>query len=268
MDGDRLLRGALDVAQAISLGEPQWTLRLVTWLADELGADTVGLACWHRHDMSEVSSVNVGGPPLSAQEQQAWSEQALDYPFFAELLLRGGTAAVRTSDLVPSMREFRSSRLYAELLAPRGAVHQANFGLLDQDGDLAIVGLYRRHRDFDAPELAVLEQARGLLASACAYRRTADRLERRLSAVRTAAPRGLTAREQEVMALVASGATNEALARRLGISPRTVRKHVESVFSKLGVHSRAAAVAVWIADGGRPAAPWHGHGGDLGPGRD
>lgn len=38
------------------------------------------------------------------------------------------------------------------------------------------------------------------------------------------------------------GATNVAMARRLGISPKTVSRHLEHLYGKLGVHSRAAAV--------------------------
>jgi hypothetical protein len=47
------------------------------------------------------------------------------------------------------------------------------------------------------------------------------------------------------LALIATGCTDDQAARRLGISPRTVRKHLESVFVKADVPSRAAAVAWW-----------------------
>lgn len=51
---------------------------------------------------------------------------------------------------------------------------------------------------------------------------------------------GLTRREAEVALLLAAGLTNADLSDRLFISPHTVRRHVESVLSKLGLHSRAA----------------------------
>ena len=54
-------------------------------------------------------------------------------------------------------------------------------------------------------------------------------------------PAGLTAREVEVLRLVAQGLTNEQVAERLIISPRTVEKHLESIYGKLQVTSRAAA---------------------------
>lgn len=53
----------------------------------------------------------------------------------------------------------------------------------------------------------------------------------------------LTRREHQVVLLVAEGLTNAEIARTLWISPGTVRRHLENVFAKLGVHTRTAAVA-------------------------
>jgi DNA-binding NarL/FixJ family response regulator len=62
----------------------------------------------------------------------------------------------------------------------------------------------------------------------------------------TTAPRalgsyGLTRRETEVLHLLAEGHANAAIGLELGLSPRTVEKHVEHILDKLGVKSRAAA---------------------------
>ena len=54
-------------------------------------------------------------------------------------------------------------------------------------------------------------------------------------------PAGLTAREFEVLRLVAQGMTNAQVARELYLSPRTVHRHLNSVYNKLGTNSRAAA---------------------------
>jgi len=54
-------------------------------------------------------------------------------------------------------------------------------------------------------------------------------------------PDGLTAREVEVLRVVAQGLTNEQVAERLVISPRTVDTHLTSIYSKIGVSSRVAA---------------------------
>ncbi len=53
----------------------------------------------------------------------------------------------------------------------------------------------------------------------------------------------LTPRQREVLLLVAEGLTNADIARRLWISPGTVRRHLENVFAKLDVHTRTAAAA-------------------------
>jgi DNA-binding NarL/FixJ family response regulator len=53
----------------------------------------------------------------------------------------------------------------------------------------------------------------------------------------------LTFRELEVLNLVAEGMTNGEIAQRLWISPGTVRRHLENIYEKLGVHTRTAAVA-------------------------
>lgn len=60
---------------------------------------------------------------------------------------------------------------------------------------------------------------------------------------RAAAPGGLSAREAEVVRLVARGHTNRQIATTLGISERTVDRHVSNIFTKLDVSSRAAATA-------------------------
>ena len=53
----------------------------------------------------------------------------------------------------------------------------------------------------------------------------------------------LSAREREVLALVAEGATNDAIARTLGVSPRTVERHLANVYAKLGLEGRSARAA-------------------------
>jgi DNA-binding NarL/FixJ family response regulator len=56
-----------------------------------------------------------------------------------------------------------------------------------------------------------------------------------------AAPGGLTAREQEVLALLAQGLPDREISRQLFISERTVNHHVSAVLAKIGVTSRTAA---------------------------
>jgi HD-GYP domain-containing protein (c-di-GMP phosphodiesterase class II)/DNA-binding CsgD family transcriptional regulator len=62
-----------------------------------------------------------------------------------------------------------------------------------------------------------------------------------LSQIRVPEVITLTTREQEVLTILARGLTNKEIARALGISPKTAGSHVENIYRKLGVGSRAAA---------------------------
>jgi DNA-binding CsgD family transcriptional regulator len=78
----------------------------------------------------------------------------------------------------------------------------------------------------------------------------ADALAARLSVIPAPAyPAGLSAREVEVLALVAHGLTNPQVAERLFLSPRTIDQHLRSIYNKLGVSTRAAATHFAVAHG-------------------
>ncbi len=57
---------------------------------------------------------------------------------------------------------------------------------------------------------------------------------------------GLTSREGEVLSWLSKGKTNRDIAQILGLSPRTVDKHLEQIYSKLGVENRTAAAAMAV----------------------
>jgi DNA-binding NarL/FixJ family response regulator len=98
------------------------------------------------------------------------------------------------------------------------------------------------------------ERARALLSQALAtanelgmvrLKRLATALARKVGILDQAHPAGLSSRELEVLELVAEGLTNAEIGAVLYISARTVAQHLRSVYNKLGVNSRAAAVARW-----------------------
>jgi len=66
---------------------------------------------------------------------------------------------------------------------------------------------------------------------------------------RRSGPAGLSARELEVLVLLTRGLSNAGIARELVISPKTVSRHLEHVYAKLGVSTRAAATLVAIQHG-------------------
>jgi DNA-binding CsgD family transcriptional regulator len=98
---------------------------------------------------------------------------------------------------------------------------------------------------------ALLDEARALclpLDALPALERI-ERLAARLAATADALPAGLTAREAEVLRLVAAGMSNAEIAERLFLSPNTVRAHVAHVLAKVGVHNRAAATEFALRHG-------------------
>lgn len=98
-------------------------------------------------------------------------------------------------------------------------------------GDRALRGVLPASAATRQISAAVLALAEGLTV----------RLPGAAPAVTSLAP-VLTPREREVLALVGDGMSNKTIARKLGISAHTVKYHLEAVFTKLDVRSRAEAV--------------------------
>jgi len=102
----------------------------------------------------------------------------------------------------------------------------------------ARLAVIRHYREFDEREQLLLALLRPHLAAA--YRRGMER--------RTAG-KALTNRQRSVLQLVARGWSNEEIARALIVSKGTVRKHLDNAYRRLGVSSRAAAVARAFPEG-------------------
>ena len=105
-----------------------------------------------------------------------------------------------------------------------------------------LVGLACRALGDDDTASLELEAARATFARLGAAT-DRDRVDALLERGGTPPRHGLTAREHEVLRLVAAGKTNRAIADELVLSARTVDRHVSNIFVKLGVSSRAAATA-------------------------
>lgn len=132
-----------------------------------------------------------------------------------------------------SARELRRNPWYAEIMRPRGEKYQLKLWLPGPRETVRGFVFIRcaDERDFVERDRAVLTLLRPHLAS------IRERWEGRHR------PPALTAREQQIIELVATGMTNKQIAAELYLSPVTVRKHLENVMAKLGVHTRTAAVA-------------------------
>ena len=138
-------------------------------------------------------------------------------------------------------RELHRTRIYAQWFRPQGVEQQLTVGL---DAPLWHTKVFLFSRDsgarFSDRDCAVLDVLRPYLApvTSCGRREAGSQS----SDVRDDALNGLTTRERQVIDLVADGLTNAEVAERLWISPGTVRRHLENVYGKLGVHTRTAAV--------------------------
>jgi len=98
----------------------------------------------------------------------------------------------------------------------------------------------------DAPPDEVIAAVRAVAAGGAPLDPRAARVL--LDRQRTARPsRSLSAREREVLGLLAQGLPNKQIARRLGISDRTVKAHLTNVFQQLGVTDRTQA-ALWAKE--------------------
>ena len=150
-----------------------------------------------------------------------------------------------------SLQELAGPRVLAAIARPRrepswtGTRHEVGFRLPSEAGRELAVGLLRDDRDFTKGERDLLNRARPFLIqayrNALAYSTAAPSSPEVMDPALIAA--GLTAREAEVMRRVAQGSSNRDVARQLGLSDRTVQKHLEHVFRKLAVTTRSAASA-------------------------
>jgi DNA-binding CsgD family transcriptional regulator/molybdopterin converting factor small subunit len=121
----------------------------------------------------------------------------------------------------------------------------AAWARLGQPYDAALAWLGSRDEAGLRHALAAFDELGARTAAAAARRRMKDlglsAIPRGPRPATRAAPAGLTAREQEVLALLAEGLPDRDIAARLFISERTVHHHVSAVLAKIGVSSRTAA---------------------------
>ena len=148
--------------------------------------------------------------------------------------------AVRWSDLL-SRRRLQRLDVYAEVGRPLNAEYELELWLLTPEGVAGGFAFDRCERDFSERDLRVLDTLRPHLVQ----------LWRNARRRPPAADGLLTPREREILAWVARGKTNREIAAGLYLAPGTVRKHLDNVYAKLGVGSRAGAVARAFLGSGR-----------------
>jgi DNA-binding NarL/FixJ family response regulator len=108
-----------------------------------------------------------------------------------------------------------------------------------------LLALHRSQRDFTDNQVEQLEAVRRPLTAALTFRAELSRAAAGLQL--PSASYAPTQREKEVLALMSRGWTDARIGHHLGITERTVRKHLEHVYERAGVGGRAAAAAWWAA---------------------
>lgn len=206
----------------------------ITYLAEEVdgwvdatrpgeGDEERGIAVNELPSVAEMAAVCRSEDPIAIRRQLGSRETLMFSDFFTQ-------------------RQLRRMRFHAEYLRYYDVNHRIS---LRVPADPHVVVLFdRKSLEFGERDRLVLDLLQPHLG-----RIYAEHVQRR----RSVAGARLTPRETEVLELVADGKTNGDIARALWVSPGTVRKHLENAFAKLGVQTRTAAAARFLAlaDAGR-----------------
>jgi DNA-binding NarL/FixJ family response regulator len=194
-------------------------------------------------------------PPFPARAHAIFARHAFENPLVVRYQRTGDGGAYRFSD-VGSQAELHATSLYREFYAKIGLRHQIALVLPHDRDRILAIALSRREYDFSDTERDLLDTARPFLIqayrNAIQHTRLTEQLalrshDRRLPLAEPAlaealAARRFTRRQAEVLSWVATGRSNRAVAELLGLSERTVHKHLEACFHKLAVHTRDDAV--------------------------
>ena len=169
-----------------------------------------------------------------------------DYDYSRWHLQTAQSSILRTSDLMSDV-EREKTAIYKRCFEPYGLHYSVDISIMHKGRLLGLVALYRQkvQGDFTDRELFMLQ----LLAehlNARFYSEIAGEAEPagdhqlQKSAMRY----GLSERETEIVALITSGMSNDAVSEALSITPNTLKKHLQHIYEKTGIHSRNRLVSL------------------------
>jgi len=223
--GDPDARASLDEAWelAVRSGEPGWLVPVAAARAE---------LAWLSGDLPGTLAASAPLLDQIAPARRAW--------YVADLALwvwRAGGSVPETECAEPvALQRQGRWRAAAEAWHRLGCRYHAALACYESDDPAALV---------DA--LATLDRLGARPAAARVRRRLSElgvrSVPRGPRAAARAHPFGLTARQQEVLATLALGLSNDEIGSRLFVSPKTVDHHISAILAKLNVRSRDAAVA-------------------------
>ncbi|MGW1379531.1 response regulator transcription factor [Streptomyces sp. NPDC002446] len=174
---------------------------------------------------------------LSEDVREAFAREAATDSLVRHTVSGSGTPMRRST--LQTRREFHALAAYTDVYRPFGAEQQLAMsfpaGYAEGVPRKVCMAISRSGSDFSDDDVAAAALLRTRLSHAL------DRLAPPLSV-----PPPVTRRESAVLTLLARGLTNQQIARRLAISPRTVDKHLEHAYAKLRVGSRVEAANAWL----------------------
>ena len=189
-------------------------------------------------------------PAVPQQLHEVWAQYGHENPLIERFARTRDTRPYRLSDVL-SRDEFHVLALYREFYAVLGVEHQIAFVIEVSPPRYVGVALSRRSRDFSDFERTLLDRARPYLIEIYRAAHATAALHAQLAAwgpggeqTERLVKRGLTPREAAILERVAHGQANSAIAAALGVSERTIGKHLERCYRKLGVKNRSQAAAI------------------------
>jgi DNA-binding CsgD family transcriptional regulator len=254
-DLDAVLARIGELQRAEAAGE--FTETLLAAVRSLISCDVVG---WNEFDL-RTGDFRTRGYPEGYLTEKRLETLDGENPILTHVTRERRREALTMSDFLDE-RAFRDSPLYTEYFRDLGVLDQMSV-FLDVGDPMVTLALNRYRRGFSERDRAVLSVLGAHAATAYAALRERLWLRRRVrmltgeadgefASFRSGARAlGLTERQIDILVLAARALTNREIAERLVVSPRTIDKHFENIFDRLGVRTRTAAIDRAFAPGQR-----------------
>jgi DNA-binding CsgD family transcriptional regulator len=150
----------------------------------------------------------------------------------------GQATVVISNSMIMADAEWCNTAMFKEFYEPNGYFHNCDMFFRQNDRIVAVLSLVRRTADrpFTAREVEILDQVQPFIEYSLGKIYISSRVHNRSN---LSVQYGLTAREMDVVEIALTGVGNKVLSKHLGISLPTLRTHLQSIFSKVGVRSNA-----------------------------
>jgi DNA-binding CsgD family transcriptional regulator len=205
---------------------------------------------------SQTRYVDYPAGALDPATQPVFAAYLHEHPLVNHYRATGSGEPVMISDFLTQQR-FHRLGLYTEFFRGIPVEHQVAISLPGPDQEVIGIAVSRARHDFCDEDRALLSVLRAPLMAAMLRARRRRQAGQVYAATAHSGLADLTEREIQILRLVADGRTNVSIAHALEVSPRTVAKHLEHIYRKFRVSSRAAAVSrmTMPADSMKPAPP-------------